>query len=101
MNVRRLLIVATLALLIIPFMGTSAAAGPISIGVGVRIGGPPAPVYRPYAYGPAYRPYAYGFGPRPVVVAAPPIVVQAPPRIIYAQPQPIVIQAPPVYTTAP
>jgi hypothetical protein len=91
MHVKRILVLAALAVLSLPLFSSPARAG-VYVGVGV---GRPGPYYgRYYSY--RYRPYrGYYYGPR-VVIAAPPVVVApaAPPPVVIA-PAPAPVYAPP------
>lgn len=91
---------------IAPFLASTAVAHPPSgggprVSVGIGIGVPVAPYYRPYPYYyPYYRPYPYYYPP-PVVVAPPPVVYQQP-AVIVAQPAQTVVQpAPGIVQQAP
>jgi hypothetical protein len=88
MNVKRLVLLAGIALLALP--ATNAQA---HVGIGVSIGLPL--YYRPYCYGP-YYPYYYYQPVVPVYVAPPPVVVQAAPVVeaVPVQPVPAVQSAP-------
>jgi hypothetical protein len=82
---RAFLLAALLAA--IPFSSANA-----QVRVGIGIGIPVYPAYRPYGY---YRPYYGG------VVVAPTVVVGAPAPVVYAAPPPPVVYAQPQVVAAP
>ena len=88
MNLRRMLGVAILVFLASPF--ATAQAGGLRIGIGIGL--PIFPVYRPY-----YYPYPAYYAPRPVYVQPYPVYVQ--PAPVYVQPAPVYQTPAPQYAT--